>query len=214
MSNYIVKMENYWNGRFNKENHVWGERASKTAYYALDLFEERDIQNILVLGAGYGRNTKLFSSNNYDVVGIEISDVAFNLAKEFDPKTKFYNGNVMEMPYDNKIYDAIYSFNLLHLFREEDREVFLNKCSNKLKEGGLIFITAFSDQEDSFGKGKEVEKNTFESKPGRPVHYFSEEDLINQFENFTIIETGIIEDEEDHGTGAHTHSLRYIFAQK
>ena len=41
---------------------------------------------------------------------------------------------------------------------------------------------------------------------GLPIH--------NKGEYF-VIETGIIEDEEDHGElGPHTHILRYIFAQK
>ena len=78
-----------------------------------------------------------------------------------------------------------------------------------------MFFVVFSDKEDSFGRGKEVEKNTFESKPGRPVHYFSEKNLLGQFENFSIIETGLMKDPEDHGAeGPHIHRLRYIFSQK
>ena len=156
----------------------------------------------------------MFSSNNYNVVGIEISDIAFDLAKKFDPNTKFYHGDVMDIPYDKKIYDAIYSFNVLHLFRDEERKIFLNKCFNKLKEKGFIFFTSFSEKENSFGKGKEVEKNTFESKPNRPVHYFTKKDLIKHFKRFKIIETGIIKDTENHGQGLHTHRVRYIFGQK
>ena len=60
-----------------------------------------------------------------------------------------------------------------------------------------------------------IEENTFESKLGRPTHYFSQKDLLEHFKNYFIIETGIIEDQENHSeTGPHTHILRYIFAQK
>lgn len=133
MSKYYFKMQDYWNDRFSKESYVWGEKPSKTAYYALKLFNKYDVRNLLVPGAGYGRNTKLFSTNNYNVTGIEISDVAFNLSKSFDPKTKFYRGNILDMTYDDTEYDAIYSFNVLHLFRKKEREIIVNKCFNKLK---------------------------------------------------------------------------------
>ena len=60
-----------------------------------------------------------------------------------------------------------------------------------------------------------MEKNTYESKPGRNVHYFTEKDLLNHFKNYLILETGIIEEEEDHGEiGPHKHILRFIFVKK
>jgi hypothetical protein len=90
----------------------------------------------------------------------------------------------------------------------------LDECNGKLRAGGLMFFTVFSDREPSFGKGEEVEKGTFESKSGRPVHYFTEEDLRNHFCEFETLEAGIAEDPEDHGEGTHTHILRYIFARK
>jgi hypothetical protein len=79
-----------------------------------------------------------------------------------------------------------------------------------MKNNGLMFFTVFSEKEESYGKGREVEKNTYESKPGRPVHYFNEDDLREHFENMEIVETGITEDPEEHGEGPHTHILRYI----
>ena len=80
---------------------------------------------------------------------------------------------------------------------------------------GFAFFTVFSEEEPSFGKGKELELNTFESKPGRPTHYFTEEDLNEQFKDYNILEAGIIEEQENHGEkGPHIHKLRYIFAQK
>lgn len=111
-------------------------------------------------------------------------------------------------------YDAIYSFNVLHLFREAERKDFIRQCMEKLNPNSLMFFTVFSENEPSYGKGTGVEKDTFESKPGRPVHYFSESDLRGHFEGMEIIETGIMEDEENHGDeGPHTHVLRYILVK-
>ena len=147
------------------------------------------------------------------MTGIEISETAFKMAGQFDPRSKFYQGSVLDMSFDNRRYDAIYCFNVLHLFRQPERELFLYQCIGKLNEPGLAYFTVFSDTESSFGQGQETEPNTFESKPDRPVHYFTESDLRQHFHRFEIIETGTIKDPEDHGGQAHVHILRYIFAR-
>lgn len=174
-----------------------------------------NVKKILIPGAGYGRNSKLFSNQNFEVVGIEISEIAYSIAKEYDPKTKFILGSILDMPFNNELYDAIYCYNTLHLFLRAERIKIIKKGYNQLKANGFVFFTVFSDNEKTIGKGKEIEENTYESKPGRPTHYFTEEDIIEHFKDYFIIETGIMEDTENHGKiGLHTHILRYIFAQK
>lgn len=211
----IDKNKVYWNIRFSKEGKIWGESPSESALYALKLFKGHEIQNILIPGSGYGRHTKFFSESNYKVIGIEISDIAIEIAKKFDSQTKFLNGSVIEMEIFDVKFDAIYCFNTLHLFLKKKRLLFLRKCFNQLNTNGLVFFTVFSEKETSFGKGKKLETNTFESKPGRPTHYFTEDDLVGHFKSFRIIETGIMEEQENHGDrGFHTHLLRYIFGQK
>ena len=136
------------------------------------------------------------------------------MALEFDPLSGFFNASVLDMSFLPEKYDAIYCFNVLHLFREKDRKLFIDQCQERVKDNGLMFFTVFSEKESSYGQGKEVEKNTFESKPGRPVHYFTESDLKAHFKGMEILETGIMEDPEDHGAeGPHTHRLRYIYVE-
>jgi len=90
----------------------------------------------------------------------------------------------------------------------------LRGCADKLQDNGLMFFTVFSDRDPSFGKGKETAKSTFESRPGRPAHYFAEHTLRDYFKDFKTLEIGITEDSENHGEGPHTHVLRYILARK
>ena len=204
----------YWDKRFQDEGYVWGNSPSQTAAYALEIFRQHKVKRILAPGAGYGRNTKLFSAAGFEVVGIEISEVACRMAKEFDPQTTFYNNSVLDMSFGKNRYDAIYCFNVFHLFSEDERRLFLKDCAEKLRDNGLMFFTAFSNQDPSFGRGKELGKNTFESRPGRPAHYFTEENLRDYFKDFETLETGIVEDPENHGGGPHTHILCYILARK
>ena len=205
----------YWDKRFLDGGKIWGEKPSKTAIHAVELFQKHNLHKILVPGAGYGRNTKLFTDANLEVVGIEFSESAINIAKSFNSKTQFFQGSVLDMPFDDEKYDGIYSCNVLHLFLKDNRISFLKKCYKQLKTKGFVFFVVFSDKERSFGKGKQIEQNTYESKPWRPVHYFTEFDLKEHFKDYSVIETGLMEDTENHGElGPHSHILRYIFAQK
>jgi SAM-dependent methyltransferase len=204
----------FWEKRFNEEGKVWGELPSKSAYHALELFRKHGVKSILVPGSGYGRNTRLFSASSFDVTGIEISGTACNLAKQFDPSSKVYEGSVLDMSLVPGTFEAIYCFNTLHLFCEDDRRLFMQECLNKLGQAGLAFFTVFSEEEPSYGEGREVESNTYESRPGRPTHYFTEDDLKEHFRDFEVIETGIVREPEDHGGQPHTHILRYIVARK
>ena len=204
----------YWNQRFQNEGYVWGTSSSPTAEYATAIFRKNGVRKILVPGSGYGRNTRIFSEAGFEVTGIEISDTACEMAREYDPQSRIHNGSVLDMPLTPDQYDAIYCYNVLHLFRERERELCLQQCTDRVKDNGLLYFTVFSDREPSFGKGQEVEKNTFESRPGRPVHYFTETELLDYFKGFEIIKSGITEDPENHGEGPHTHVLLYILARK
>jgi SAM-dependent methyltransferase len=208
-------MENYWDSRYRKEQKIWGESPSRTAHQALELFRRNNVKKLLAPGSGYGRNTRLFSSAGFEATSVEISDVAVELARAFDPLSRFYSASVLDMSFLTDTYDAVYCFNTLHLFLKKDRKTCIDQCLQKVIDGGLLYFTVFSENEPNFRKGREVEENTFESKPGRPAYYFTEDDLKARFTGTEIIETFLAEDHEDHGEeGPHTHILRYIVAQK
>jgi SAM-dependent methyltransferase len=204
----------YWNSRYEDEGRVWGDIPSKTAERAREVFRQNGVRTILLPGSGYGRNSKLFSGSRFEVTGVEVSDIACRLAHEYDPATVFFEASVLDMSFLVGTFNAVYCFNVLHLFREADRKHFLEQCAGKLDPGGLAFFAVFSEQAQTFGKGAQIEPNTFESKPGRPVHYFSDPDLRAHFSDFDVLESGLMEDEENHGEGPHTHVLRYILARK
>lgn len=205
--------QEYWEGRYAAEGQIWGETPSRSAQEAKIMFLFNNVKTVLVPGSGYGRNTKVFSAAGLEVTGVEISVTAFHIARRFDPQSNFYLGNVLNMSFDSVKYDAIYAYNVLHLFKQAERDLFIQRCIRKLNGEGLVYFTVFSEKEVDFGKGQETEPNTFESKPGRPVHYFTEDDLKNELKDFNILETGMLDEPENHGGTAHVHVLRYVFAR-
>jgi SAM-dependent methyltransferase len=208
-------MKKYWEGRYAAESHIWGEGPSSSAAMALERFRRAGVRTLLVPGAGYGRNAAVFSRAGFAVTGIEISGEACRLAGKSFPEITMVCGSVTGLAPGGARYDAIYCFNLLHLFLADDRERIIGGWRETLAGPGLVFCVVHSEQDAGYGRGPEMEPGTFESKPGRPVHYFTETDLGAHFRGFDILETGILRDEENHGEeGPHTHVLRFLFARK
>jgi SAM-dependent methyltransferase len=207
-------MDTFWEERFSEQGRIWGDTPSRSAKHAIGLFKKAGVHEVLVPGSGYGRNAVAFAQAGFQVTGIEISATAVTLAQQNNQGIRNHHGSALDMPFDDSKYDGIYCFNLLHLFRMTDRKAFLKRCREQLKDGGVMFFVVFSEREASFGTGRNVEENTFESKPGREVHYYSQEDLVSEFRGLELLETGITEDHEEHGEeGRHTHQLRYIYAR-
>ncbi len=144
MNEHMEVAGNYWDNRYNNEGKIWGEKPSITAYHAQEIFQKAKVKSILVPGSGYGRHTRFFSNSGFEVTGIEISPVAINIARQFDTMSHFYNASVIDMSFEHKKYDAIYCFNVLHLFRENERKTFLKRCEEKINDDGLMFFTVFS----------------------------------------------------------------------
>jgi trans-aconitate 2-methyltransferase len=207
-------MSDYWDKRFKAEGPIWGNAPSATALAAEKLFRERGVKSVLVPGSGYGRHTSFFAQQGYTVTGIEVSAEALALAPKHSAVTH-HLGSVLDFRYKTGFFDAVYCFNVLHLFHAADRARFLEKISSALKNGGLAFFAVFSEEEPQFGQGPETEPHTFESKPGRPVHFFTDHDLRDSFRAFEILDSGLTDDPEEHGAqGPHTHRLRWIAAAK
>ena len=119
----------YWNAQFTKHHFIWGETPSKSAEIALSLFCAHRVHKILIPGSGYGRNSKLFSTAGFEVTGIEISEEACTLAREFDPATNVYPRSFLDDNVAQGSYEGIYCFNVLQLFLKADRIRFVHKSA-------------------------------------------------------------------------------------
>ncbi len=211
----MTAMNSYWQERYLRNGRIWGDASSPTAALAAELFQRQRVQRVLVPGAGYGRNAGFLARAGFTVTGVEISPEAIRLGQQDHPDVTFVEGSFLDTPLEPGSFDGVYCFNILHLFRQADRQRFMQRCRDCLRDGGLAFVVVFSDAEPSCGRGAQLEENTFESKPGRPVHYFTAADLDGHFRGFEILERGRVEDPEDHDDqGPHVHRLRYVAAAR
>jgi SAM-dependent methyltransferase len=213
MSFDTSKLGEHWSGRYEVKKYIWGTDSSDVARQTLGIFKKHDLKTLLLACCGYGRNSKLFADNGMQVTGVDASQVGIEMAMELDPKSTYVCASVLDMPFDGP-FDAVFSLNALHLFPKHERAQFITECMSRLNKGGLGYFAVFSEQEPSYGNGPKLEENTWESLPGRPAHYYTDEDIRDEFADYEIVDTGIIEDHDMHADGPHTHMLRYMLARR
>jgi SAM-dependent methyltransferase len=179
---------NFWESFFSTERTKWKFEPSDSAIYAAELFKKHNFKNILIPGVGYGRNAKPFLSQNFSLTGIEISESAINLARENGFTFPIHMGSVTQMPFDNKKYDGIFCYALLHLFNKSERRKFLKECYNSLTSGGLMIFTVISKESDLFTSGKYVSHDRMLMSSGLKVYFYDKENARKEFKDYPIVE--------------------------
>jgi SAM-dependent methyltransferase len=181
-------MTEYWETRFKNEGAMWQFEPSDSTLIALRRFKLEKINDILIPGFGYGRNAKLFIDNGFKVTGIEISLSAIELARANNIQCTIHHGSVISMPFDNWQYEGIFCYALIHLLNKRERCIFLKSCFDQLKNEGIMIFTIASNHNSLYGKGKELSRNRFEIAKGLKVYFYDDDSVLNEFEEFGLIE--------------------------
>jgi SAM-dependent methyltransferase len=183
-----VYMSGFWEKSFIEKQAMWGFEPSNTAVIVADYFAENNLKHILIPGIGYGRNAKPFIDNNMEVTGVEISQTAINIARQNGINNKIYHGSVSEMPFENKLYDGVVSFALIHLLNEDERKKFINDCYNHLKPGGYMIFTAVSEKAPMYGNGTKLAENYYETTYGVKLFFYDSKSIEKEFGNYGLVD--------------------------
>ncbi|KML44406.1 class I SAM-dependent methyltransferase [Cytobacillus firmus] len=194
-------MTEFWESSFIEKQTMWGFEPSDSAILTKDFFLKKKVKDILIPGFGYGRNAKVFIENGIDVTGIEISKTAIELARDNGLTMPVFHGSVTDMPFDEKLYDGIFSYALIHLLNESEREKFIHSCYNQLKPDGYMIFTAISKEAPMYGKGKQLGKDYFEIMDGVKMFFYDSDSIKQEFGKYGLIEISeIVEPHKDNET--------------
>ena len=152
-------------------------------------------KTILDLGCGTGRNSNYLSDLGNEVIGIEISKTAMNLAKiranEIGVKVDYVLGDIGDKyEIKNNSIDVVLDVTSSNSLDEKGREVYLNEVFRVLKKGGYFFVRALCKD------GNQNVKNLLKMNPGREYdtyilkeiglteRVFSREDFIKMYSQY------------------------------
>ncbi|AWK51840.1 SAM-dependent methyltransferase [Clostridium beijerinckii] len=181
-------MTEFWESSFIENQMMWGFKPSDSAILIKDFFIGKKVKDILIPGIGYGRNAKVFIDNGMNVTGIEISETAIDLAKKNELNINIFHGSVTDMPFDNKLYDGIFCYALIHLLNKHDRDKFIKDCYNQLKPNGYMIFITISKEAPMFGKGKQLDKDYFEIMEGLKMFFYDSDSIKQEFEEYGLME--------------------------
>ena len=182
-------MTEFWEEAFEDKQEMWGLEPAKSALLAVDFFIANNVKKILIPGIGYGRNAGIFINSDIEVTGIEISQTAIDIAKKhFGDGLKIYHGSVTDMPFDNKLYDGIFCYALIHLLDKEQRIKLIHDCYNQMTENGVMAFTTITKEAPTYGQGKHISKDRFEMFGGVKMFFYDRQTIEEEFGEAGLLE--------------------------
>src|SRR3989338_7255096 len=122
------KRLSYWNKLYDKKN-FFGTGPTKLAKYAESILQKNEINNLLEIGCGQGRDAIHFSQLGYDLNAFDISSKAIKFVDEIKNSLELTNLNFIVhdvekmFPYSKENFDFVYSNLALQFFLVENKNI-------------------------------------------------------------------------------------------
>ncbi len=174
---------------------MFGLEESEPARKSLKLFQENNINNIVELGAGLGRDSIFFSQNNISVTSLDYSPSGINIINKKIHEKKIKNISTklfdirQKLPFKDNSIDGCFSHMLYCMaLSNEDLINLNNEICRILKPEGLNIYTVRNMQDGDYKNGMHISENMYEND-GFIVHFFNKKkvnQLTDGFRNIKI----------------------------
>ena len=174
---------------------MFGLEASEPAKKSLKIFQENNINTIIELGAGLGRDSIYFSINNLSVTSLDYSQSGINIINKKINKNKLKNIKTkvfdirQKLPFEDNSIDGCFS-HMLYCMALSNQNLFnLNKeICRILKPDGLNIYTVRNEHDGDYKNGIHRGEDMYEND-GFIVHFFNKtkiNQLTDGFKNIKI----------------------------
>lgn len=131
-------------------NKVWEDDSIERNQSKLDYPEYWELYDkyipkdgkLLEAGVGLGKWLNYFQKRDYDIVGIDYSEVAVKKLKVFDNRLNIVYGDVTDIPFEDNTFDVYLSYGVLeHLEDIGNLKKAISEIHRVLKKDGVAYIT-------------------------------------------------------------------------
>ncbi|SDK24982.1 Methyltransferase domain-containing protein [Catalinimonas alkaloidigena] len=188
-------MTEFWESSFRDKQTMWGFAPADSAVATAALFQAQGLRNVLIPGFGYGRNAAPFTDQGANVTGIEISETAIHLARQhYGDRLQVHHGSVTDMPFDQRRYDGVFCYALIHLLDAPERAKLIADCYRQLRPGGFMVFVAISTRTAAYGDGIARGKNQFETRHGVTLFFYDAAAVEEEFGRYGLMEAKEIDE--------------------
>ncbi|NQV12604.1 class I SAM-dependent methyltransferase [Candidatus Uhrbacteria bacterium] len=170
----------YWTkGHKRYESKEWASKPTIFSSIAIEHFPESG--KVIDLGAGLGQDSIFFAQSGYNVILTDINAKAFEVARKIagDLDIDYEVVDLQDpLPFDDSIFDVVYSHLGLHYFNEEDTRGIFKEIHRVLKPDGVIaaLFNTIEDPEIDSSDFEKLEDHFYIEKPtGLKKAYFDTE---------------------------------------
>lgn len=105
----------YWDRYANENEFKFNEEFAK---FVRDLAVSLRCTSVLEIGCGTGIDLRLFPET-FDVYGIDLNEMALDIAKTKSPKFNFKTSSIIDLPFKNSSIDFVFTHQLLNYLEDE-----------------------------------------------------------------------------------------------
>lgn len=185
--------EKEWDRIYKEQGEVQSD-VLPTVRVASDLFKRQNCKKVMDLGCGTGRHTLFLAKEGFHVFATDISETGLEITKSKAEQMgikdiEYKQHDMRNIPYDDDFFDAIVCVWTTGHGTYEDTHKNVKEIFRVLKPSGIVVIDYVSKEDGHYGKGKEIERDTFidnvEGEENIPHHYSSKEELERLYSCFS-----------------------------
>lgn len=191
-----IRWEQEWDKIYKDQGEVQFD-ILPTVKVATDIFKRNGSKSVMDLGCGTGRHSIYLAEQGFKVYATDISETGLEITKSKAEKLnlsniEFKQHDMRDILYDNNTFDGILCVWTTGHGTVEDSRKNINEIYRVLKPNGIVVIDYVSIYDENYGKGREIEKDTFinnvEGEENIPHHYSTIEELKELYSNFSHVE--------------------------
>ena len=191
----LDQQSQHWETNFLNKPEMFGLEPSIAAVKALKSFKENNINNVIELGAGLGRDTIFFAKNSIQIQALDYSKTS---VETIEAKSKKFNLNDLiktkifdirkKLPFEDNSIEGCFSHMLYCMALSNfDLENLNNEICRILKPGGINIYTVRHTEDGDYKNGIHRGEDLYEND-GFIVHFFSKDKVKHLERGFKILD--------------------------
>ncbi|MBU3186332.1 class I SAM-dependent methyltransferase [Clostridium estertheticum] len=190
-----IKWEQEWDKIYKTQGEVQID-VLPTVRVATDVFKKYGCKSIMDLGCGTGRHSIYLAQQGFKVYATDVSDTGLEITKLKAEKLnldniKFKKHDMRDITFETNSFDGVLCVWTTGHGSLDDSRRNVSEIYRVLKPNGVVVIDYVSKDDGNYGKGKEIEKDTFidnvEGEENIPHHYTTIDELKELYSNFSEV---------------------------